>query len=158
MLKAEGMGFAPWGVLAQGKLQSPSQIAQRKSSSEPIRGGGELGEDEIKLSEALGKIGEELGVSVTAVALAWSFKKMPYVFPIGKSSLALPPRLDIGCLKANDNVHPTTSQSVDARSSIFTTTSTPSVSTSPTITSRRSNPSSRSTLASLRNNSERILL
>lgn len=92
MLKAEGMGFAPWGVLAQGKLQSPSQIAQRKSSSEPIRGGGEQGEDEIKLTEALGKVGEELGVSVTAVALAWSLKKMPYVFPIGESDVSF-----VGC-------------------------------------------------------------
>ena len=89
MLRKEGMGFAPWGVIGQGKFMSSSQIAERKASNEPIRGG-EQSESDIKISEALAKIGDELGASVTAVALAWAFKKMPYVFPIGELRLDAP--------------------------------------------------------------------
>jgi aryl-alcohol dehydrogenase-like predicted oxidoreductase len=83
MLRKEGMGFAPWGVIGQGKFMSKSQLEERKASNEPIRGG-EQSEKDIKISEALAKIGDELGASVTAVALAWAFRKMPYVFPISE--------------------------------------------------------------------------
>lgn len=83
MLRKEGMGFAPWGVIGQGKFMSKSQLEERKASNEPIRGG-EQSEGDIKISEVLAKIGDELGASVTAVALAWAFRKMPYVFPISE--------------------------------------------------------------------------
>lgn len=87
MLRKEGMGFAPWGVIGQGKFMSSSQLAERKASNEPLRG--EQSESDVKISEALAKIGEEQGASVTAVALAWAFKKMPYVFPISESGRVL---------------------------------------------------------------------
>jgi aryl-alcohol dehydrogenase-like predicted oxidoreductase len=77
------MGLAPWGVIGQGKFMSPAQIKQRKESNEKLRG--DQSENDIKISEALGKIGEEVGGSVTSVAIAWAMKKTPYVFPISKS-------------------------------------------------------------------------
>ena len=62
---------------------SKHQLEERKASNEPIRGG-EQSEKDVRVSEVLAEIGDELGASVTAVALAWAFRKMPYVFPISE--------------------------------------------------------------------------
>lgn len=86
MIRKEGMGLAPWGVIGQGKFMSKEQLKERKDSGEAIRGG-EQGENDVKISEALAKIGDELGASVTAVAIAWALHKTPYVFPISESYL-----------------------------------------------------------------------
>lgn len=85
------MGLAPWGVIGQGKWMSRAQIEERKKSGEAFRGGGSadgLSEKDLKMSEALEKIAEEIGdgATVTSVAIAWSLLKTPYVFPISTSS------------------------------------------------------------------------
>lgn len=82
MIRKEGMGLAPWGVIGQGKFMSKAQLEGRKKSGEATRG--EQTETDVKLSEALAKVGEEVGASVTAVAIAWSLHKTPYVFPISE--------------------------------------------------------------------------
>lgn len=82
MLRAEGMGLAPWGVLGQGTFMSKKQIEDRKASGEKLRG--EQSETDIKVSETLEKIAGEIGggATVTSVALAWMLVKIPYIFPI----------------------------------------------------------------------------
>jgi aryl-alcohol dehydrogenase-like predicted oxidoreductase len=62
---------------------SKEQLDERKQSGEKIRGG-EVNEQDTKMSEVLGRIAEELGdgATVTSVAIAWAFHKHPYVFPI----------------------------------------------------------------------------
>ncbi|KAF2145399.1 uncharacterized protein K452DRAFT_119511 [Aplosporella prunicola CBS 121167] len=85
MARHFGMALAPWGALGSGKFQSKRQIEERKKRGEGLRsmGGSEQTEDEVRISEALGKVAEEHGVeSVTAVALAYVMAKAPYVFPI----------------------------------------------------------------------------
>lgn len=87
MCRKEGMGLAPWGVIGQGKWMSKAQIEERKKSGEAFRGGGNadgLSEKDLKMSEALEKIAEEIGdgATVTSVAIAWALLKTPYVFPI----------------------------------------------------------------------------
>ncbi len=86
------MGLAPWGVIGQGKWMSKSQIDERKSNGEKFRGGaGELSEKDLKMSESLEKIAEEIGggATVTSVAIAWSLLKFPYIFPISESMHSL---------------------------------------------------------------------
>ncbi|KAK8854467.1 hypothetical protein IAR55_003205 [Kwoniella newhampshirensis] len=85
MLRKEGMGLAPWGVIGQGKWQSKAQIEERKKSGEKFRGSAtELDEKDIKMGEALEEIASEVGngATVTTVAIAWALLKTPYVFPI----------------------------------------------------------------------------
>jgi len=61
-------------------------MEERKKNKEGLRsmmGVNEQTEDEIKMSEALGKVAAEHGIeSVTAVALAYVMSKTPNVFPI----------------------------------------------------------------------------
>lgn len=78
MARHFGMALAPWGALGGGHFQSAKQLKERK---EKLRGGIELTEEEVRMSEALSKVAAEHGIeSVTAVALAYVMHKAPYVF------------------------------------------------------------------------------
>ncbi|TVY71350.1 putative aryl-alcohol dehydrogenase AAD14 [Lachnellula suecica] len=81
-----GMAIAPYGALGSGKLQSAKQIEGRNKSGEGLRAvltGPKQTSDELRMSQALEKVGKEVGVdSVTAVALAYVRAKAPNVFPI----------------------------------------------------------------------------
>jgi aryl-alcohol dehydrogenase-like predicted oxidoreductase len=79
MARSEGMGIAPWGAIGQGKFQRKAEQGQ----SQDGRSAQPLTDNEKKVSEALEKVADELGVqSVTSVALAWVIAKYPYTFPI----------------------------------------------------------------------------
>ncbi|KAL4818958.1 NADP-dependent oxidoreductase domain-containing protein [Aspergillus spinulosporus] len=81
-----GMALAPWDVLGGGKFQSTKALEERRKAGEGLRSmlsPGEQTADEVKMSEALGKVAAEHGIeSVTAVALAYILQKAPNVFPI----------------------------------------------------------------------------
>lgn len=78
MARHFGMALAPWGALGGGRFQSAKQLKERK---EKLRGGTDLSEDEVRMSEALSKVAAEHGIeSVTAVALAYVMHKAPYVY------------------------------------------------------------------------------
>ncbi|ETS63012.1 hypothetical protein PaG_02785 [Moesziomyces aphidis] len=84
MAREFGMALAPWGALGAGRFKTPEQVAEREKTQGPLRGGGgQLTENEKKISAALHQIGQELGgISITGVALAYVCSKYPYVFPI----------------------------------------------------------------------------
>ncbi|KZT57228.1 aryl-alcohol dehydrogenase [Calocera cornea HHB12733] len=83
MVKAEGMGVAPWGVLGQGRFKTAAQLEQRKKQGS-LRGGADLTPAETKISAALERVAKELGsnVTITQVAIAYTLNKQAYVFPI----------------------------------------------------------------------------
>jgi aryl-alcohol dehydrogenase-like predicted oxidoreductase len=79
MCISEGMGIAPWGAIGQGRFQRASDQGKSKDG----RSAKPLDDEEKRISAALEKIGDKLGVdSVTAVALAYVMSKYPYVYPI----------------------------------------------------------------------------
>lgn len=79
MCISEGMGIAPWGAIGAGSFQRKADQGKSKDG----RSAKELNENEIKVSAALEKVADEIGIeSVTAVALAWVMSKYPYVYPI----------------------------------------------------------------------------
>ncbi|KAH8913366.1 Aldo/keto reductase, partial [Atractiella rhizophila] len=82
----EGMAIAPYGVLGSGKFQSKAALEKREKEGEGLRtwiGRNKQDSKEIEMSNVLENIGNELGgASVTAVALAYTLQKYPYVFPI----------------------------------------------------------------------------
>lgn len=79
MCISEGMGIAPWGAIGAGAFQRKADQGKSKDG----RSAKELNENEIKVSAALEKVADEMGIeSVTAVALAWCMSKYPYVYPI----------------------------------------------------------------------------
>jgi len=85
MCHAEGMGIAPFGVIAGGRFQTAAQLAERLKEGGPLRLGAlELTENEKKMSAALEKVAEELGgqASLASVAIAYVMHKQAYVFPI----------------------------------------------------------------------------
>jgi len=85
MCIADGLAIAPWGAVGGGKFQSKKAIDERKKKNESLRavlGPGEQTEQEVRVSAALEKVGDELDASVTAVALAYCLQRCPYVFPI----------------------------------------------------------------------------
>lgn len=75
MCRQFGMAIAPWGVLGGGKLQTKKQLEERKAKGDGIRNyaGGrtntEQTEDEEKMSAALEKVAEEVGVDSIQVRL-----------------------------------------------------------------------------------------
>jgi len=86
MARAEGMAIAPWDAMGGGKFQSSKQIEERKKAGEGLRsmmGSGDQTEEEEKISLALEKVANELGVGIQAVALAYvQQSKATHVFPI----------------------------------------------------------------------------
>jgi aryl-alcohol dehydrogenase-like predicted oxidoreductase len=87
MCRHFGMALAPWDVIGGGKFQSKKQIEERKKAGEGLRsmmGQDKQNEQQEKVSAALEKVAGELGkdISLSAVALAYTLQKTPYVFPI----------------------------------------------------------------------------
>ncbi|KAL4924550.1 NADP-dependent oxidoreductase domain-containing protein [Aspergillus undulatus] len=78
MCRDQGMGIAPWGPLAQGKLKT--------AETRELTGGGRsdqvMTDDEIRVSDILDEIAKDKNVSLPAVALAYLLHKTPYVIPI----------------------------------------------------------------------------
>ncbi|KAI0098108.1 norsolorinic acid reductase [Hypoxylon sp. NC0597] len=77
MVRAEGMGLAPWGALGGGKFKTDAQRQTRVSGRS-----GEASEVDIKVSKALEAIATRKGTIITSVAQAYVTHKAPYVFPI----------------------------------------------------------------------------
>ncbi|EPQ51689.1 hypothetical protein GLOTRDRAFT_132893 [Gloeophyllum trabeum ATCC 11539] len=87
MCRAEGMALAPWNVIAAGHFRTDEEEERRRKTGEKGRTifgpNWERTEDEKKMSHALEKVANEVGVkSLTAVAIAYVMHKTPYVFPI----------------------------------------------------------------------------
>ncbi|KAH8831155.1 Aldo/keto reductase [Flagelloscypha sp. PMI_526] len=85
MAVAENMAIAPWAVTMAGKLRSPAETKRREAEGDnrTMFGDWKQTEDQIKMSEVLAEIGNEVGVdSIPAVAIAWVMHKAPFVFPI----------------------------------------------------------------------------
>ncbi|KAF7300997.1 hypothetical protein MIND_00663100 [Mycena indigotica] len=89
MARAHGMALAPWDVLGGGRLRTDAQDQVRRNTGEKGRmtqmGGfdWERNENEVKISQALEKVAEEVGAkSIQAVAIAYVMQKTPYCFPI----------------------------------------------------------------------------
>ncbi|KAF9220875.1 Aldo/keto reductase [Gyrodon lividus] len=87
MCKAQGMALAPWGVLAGGKLRTDEEEERRRQSGENGRvvfnPAWERNAAEKAMSAALEKVAKEIGAKhITAVAIAYTMQKAPYVFPI----------------------------------------------------------------------------
>jgi len=85
MCHAEGMGIAPFGVIAGGRFQTAAQLAHRRKEGAQLRfGAQELTENEKSMSAALEKVAEELGGQATLanVAISYVMHKQAYVFPI----------------------------------------------------------------------------
>ncbi|KAF2861570.1 aryl-alcohol dehydrogenase [Piedraia hortae CBS 480.64] len=85
MCRLFGMAIAPWDVIGGGRFQTKKQMEERQKSGEGIRtmlGGSEQSENEKKVSAALEEVANELGKSISAVALAYVMSMAPNVFPI----------------------------------------------------------------------------
>ncbi|EPT01590.1 aryl-alcohol dehydrogenase [Fomitopsis schrenkii] len=83
----EGMGLAPWNVLAAGKIRTDAEEERRRQTGEKGRtifaSDWVRSEDERKVCLALEKVAKQVGVqSITAVAVAYVMQKTPYVIPI----------------------------------------------------------------------------
>ncbi|KAK7677868.1 hypothetical protein QCA50_019180 [Cerrena zonata] len=87
MVLNEGMTLAPFDVLAGGRIRTDEEEERRRESGEKGRmifgPNWERTEDERKMCLALEKVANEVGAkSITAVAIAYTMQKYPYVFPI----------------------------------------------------------------------------
>jgi len=87
MARSEGLALAPWNVLAGGKLRTDEEEENRRQTGEKGRmisgPNWERNETEKKMSKALEKVANEVGVKhITSVAIAYIMQKTPYVFPI----------------------------------------------------------------------------
>ncbi|KZT58599.1 putative AAD14-putative aryl-alcohol reductase [Calocera cornea HHB12733] len=85
MCHAEGMGIAPWGVIAGGRFRTATQLAHRLKEGGDLRfGQNDLTEGEKNTSAALEKVANELGGEATLanVAISYVMHKQAYVFPI----------------------------------------------------------------------------
>lgn len=84
MARHFGMALCPWDVLGGGKFQTKRQVEERNNSGEGLRRlfGPEQSAEEIKISEVLEKVSNEVSASPTAVAIAYVMQKARNVFPI----------------------------------------------------------------------------
>ncbi|OZJ03719.1 hypothetical protein BZG36_03311 [Bifiguratus adelaidae] len=80
----EGMALAPWGTAGSGRFKSKAVIEERQKNNELIRSftGEGITPAEEKVSAALEKVAQEVGGSITSVAIAYCLQRTPYVFPI----------------------------------------------------------------------------
>ncbi|EAU83400.2 arylalcohol dehydrogenase [Coprinopsis cinerea okayama7 len=87
-VRDEGMAFAPFGVLAGGKIRSDEEEERRRQTGEkgrimPWTGGWERTPEEKAVCDALEKVKTEVGAnSLNAVAIAYVMHKAQFVFPI----------------------------------------------------------------------------
>ncbi|KAL2867030.1 NADP-dependent oxidoreductase domain-containing protein [Aspergillus lucknowensis] len=73
----QGMGIAPWGPLAQGKLKA----AESRMLASGGRSDQDMTEDEIRVSEVLDEVAKSKDTTLPAVALAYLLHKSPSVVP-----------------------------------------------------------------------------
>ena len=78
MAASEGMGLAPWGALGGGNFKTKKQREEMAGQGRQLPGT----PIHEQVTEALEKIAQRKGTSVTSVALAYVMHKAPYVFPI----------------------------------------------------------------------------
>lgn len=92
-------GLCPWGALRDGKFKSDEDRREGEG-----RGAGEVSEQQIKVSAALGKLAKEKGVSITGVALAYVMHKASYVLPTcgGRKTDHLKGNIDALALSLSD--------------------------------------------------------
>ena len=79
MCRMEGMGICPWGVIGQGSYKPAVEL-----KGTTLRHGRAQSAAEKSMSIALEKVVRELGggASLGSVAMAWTLRKAPYVFPV----------------------------------------------------------------------------
>jgi len=86
MCRHEGIALTLWNVLAGGHIRSDEEEERRRQTGENGRtsmGPWERTPDEKKMCDALEVVAKQVGVEhITAVAIAYTMHKAPYVFPI----------------------------------------------------------------------------
>ncbi|KAJ7355931.1 aryl-alcohol dehydrogenase [Mycena albidolilacea] len=91
MCRHEGLALTLWNVLASGHIRTDAEEELRRSTNEKGRAvfGGpwehtwERTEDEKKICAALEVVAKQVGVKhITAVAIAYTLHKAPFVYPI----------------------------------------------------------------------------
>lgn len=86
MCRHEGIALTLWNVLAGGHIRTDADEEARSISGEKGRsllGDWQRNESEKKMCAALEKVAEQVGAKhITAVAIAYTMHKAPFVFPI----------------------------------------------------------------------------
>ncbi|KAK7036210.1 aryl-alcohol dehydrogenase [Favolaschia claudopus] len=86
MCKHEGIALTLFGVLAEGRIRTDAEEERRRAAGvngRTTHGPWERNEDERKMCKALEGVAGEVGAKhITAVAIAYTLHKAPYVFPI----------------------------------------------------------------------------
>lgn len=90
MCRHFGMALTAWEVVGAGKLQTRTQMEERRKNGEKLRSlhGADQTEDEQRMSEALEKVATELKASgqgdfsIAAIAIAFIIRRTRYCFPI----------------------------------------------------------------------------
>ncbi|PCH40477.1 aryl-alcohol dehydrogenase [Wolfiporia cocos MD-104 SS10] len=81
-----GLALTLWNVLAGGHIRTDEEEERRRQTGENGRttlGPWERTPDEKKMCDALGVVAQQVGAkSITAVAIAYTMHKAPFVFPI----------------------------------------------------------------------------
>ncbi|KAJ7147856.1 aryl-alcohol dehydrogenase [Mycena crocata] len=86
MCRHEGIALTLWNVLAAGHIRTDAEEETRKASGENGRtlfGNWERTADEKKMCAALEVVAQQVGAKhITAVAIAYTMHKAPFVYPI----------------------------------------------------------------------------
>ncbi|KAJ7926967.1 aryl-alcohol dehydrogenase [Mycena leptocephala] len=86
MCRHEGIALAFWSVLAAGHIRTDAEEERRRASGEKgraVHGPWERTEDEKKMCAALEVVAKQVGAKhITAVAIAYTMAKAPFVHPI----------------------------------------------------------------------------
>ncbi|KAJ7677890.1 aryl-alcohol dehydrogenase [Mycena polygramma] len=86
MCRHEGLAITAWNVLASGHIRTDAEEEKRKATGEhgrSLMGPWERNENEKKVCAALEVVAKKIGAEhITAVAIAYTMHKAPYVFPI----------------------------------------------------------------------------
>lgn len=75
MVRAEGMGLAPWGTLGQGMLKRPEEYGDPNRDGRKVVG--KQPDKYIRISQKLEEIAERKGTVITSIALAYVMHKAP---------------------------------------------------------------------------------
>jgi len=86
MCRHEGIALTLWNVLASGHIRTDAEEESRRSTGEKGRsvlGSWERTDDEKKMCAALEVVAKQVGAQhITAVAIAYTMHKAPFVYPI----------------------------------------------------------------------------
>ncbi|KAJ6480086.1 aryl-alcohol dehydrogenase [Mycena vulgaris] len=86
MCRHEGIALTLWNVLASGHIRTDAEEELRRSTGEhgrTLMGAWERTDDEKKMCAALEVVAKQVGAKhITAVAIAYTMHKAPFVFPI----------------------------------------------------------------------------